>query len=40
MSTGVGAEERKEKIHRFLQMFELTGAVGDLIQSYSHGMRQ
>ncbi len=37
---GVGAEERKEKIHRFLQMFELTGAVGDLIQSYSHGMRQ
>lgn len=31
---------RRERIERFLEMFELTGAVNDLIQSYSHGMRQ
>ncbi|MGI5839480.1 MAG: ABC transporter ATP-binding protein [bacterium] len=31
---------RRERIERLLEMFELTGAVNDLIQSYSHGMRQ
>ena len=36
----VSGPVRKERIGRFLDMFELTGAVGDLIQSYSHGMRQ
>jgi ABC-2 type transport system ATP-binding protein len=36
----VTSAERQERIGRFLDMFELTGAVGDLIQSYSHGMRQ
>lgn len=37
---GVPARERKERMERFLELFELTHAVGDLIQSYSHGMRQ
>lgn len=31
---------RKERIDYYLGMFELTGEVGDLIQSYSRGMRQ
>ena len=31
---------RKEKVAYFLDLFELTGAVNDLIQSYSHGMKQ
>lgn len=37
---GVDAKLRRERMERFLHLFELTGAVGDLIQSYSHGMRQ
>lgn len=37
---GVAPAERKERISRFLELFSLTGAAGDLIQSYSHGMRQ
>lgn len=37
---GVPAAVRKERITRFLELFELQGAVGDLIQSYSHGMKQ
>jgi ABC-2 type transport system ATP-binding protein len=37
---GVPGPVRKEKISRFLELFELQGAVNDLIQSYSHGMRQ
>ncbi|HZK24334.1 MAG TPA: ABC transporter ATP-binding protein [Oscillospiraceae bacterium] len=36
----VPAKQRKERMERFLQLFEMTQAVGDLIQSYSHGMRQ
>jgi len=36
----VPAALRKERIAALLEMFELSGAVGDLIQSYSHGMRQ
>lgn len=31
---------RRERIKHFLQMFSLTDAAGDLIKSYSHGMRQ
>ena len=31
---------RKEKIPALLDLFGLSGVVGDLIQSYSHGMRQ
>ena len=37
---GVPGPVRKEKVSRFLDLFELKGAVNDLIQSYSHGMRQ
>ena len=36
----VPAKERKERVTRFLDLFSLTGAANDLIQSYSHGMRQ
>lgn len=37
---GVPGQVRKEKISHFLELFELKGAINDLIQSYSHGMRQ
>ncbi len=37
---GVPANLRTERITRFLELFELKGAVADLIQSYSHGMKQ
>ncbi len=37
---GVPAAARRERIARFLDLFGLTGAVNNLIQSYSHGMRQ
>lgn len=37
---GVSQDERRKRIPHYLEMFGLTGAVGDLIQSYSHGMRQ
>ena len=37
---GVSAKARKEGMSRFLDLFELSKAAGDLIQSYSHGMRQ
>ncbi len=31
---------RRERIEHYLEIFELKGAVGDLVQSYSHGMKQ
>ncbi len=37
---GIGAEERKERIKKYADMFEITAALGDLISSYSHGMKQ
>jgi ABC-2 type transport system ATP-binding protein len=36
----VGSKERKERIEKYLSMFELTGAARDMIKSYSHGMKQ
>ncbi len=36
----VPKERRKERIERFLGLFELDNAAQDLIKSYSHGMRQ
>lgn len=36
----VSVEDRRERINYFLDMFNLTDAVGDLIKSYSHGMKQ
>lgn len=36
----VSAEERKERIGRYADDFEITENLGDLISSYSHGMKQ
>lgn len=37
---GVGAKEREERIGDYAARFEITDALGDLISSYSHGMKQ
>lgn len=37
---GVAKEERESRIRKYAGSFELTGNLGDLISSYSHGMRQ
>ncbi len=36
----VSAKERKERISKEADAFEITAALGDLISSYSHGMKQ
>ena len=36
----IGKEERNERIRRYSEKFELTSALGDIISSYSHGMKQ
>ena len=36
----IPAKERKERITREADAFEITSALGDLISSYSHGMKQ
>ncbi len=36
----VPADERKKKIENLAERFEMSGALKDQIQSYSHGMRQ
>ncbi|HHY46571.1 MAG TPA: ABC transporter ATP-binding protein [Firmicutes bacterium] len=37
---GVPQAERKRRVHDLMDMFELGGAITDIIQSYSHGMKQ
>lgn len=37
---GVGAGERREILKHYGDAFEITAALGDLISSYSHGMKQ
>jgi ABC-2 type transport system ATP-binding protein len=37
---GVSAKDREEKVHRYANDFEITSSLGDLISSYSHGMKQ
>ena len=37
---GIGAAEREERIKKYADLFEITDALGDLISSYSHGMKQ
>lgn len=37
---GVPPAERSERIDKLLESFELRDAIGDIIQSYSHGMKQ
>lgn len=36
----IGMDERKESIKKYADLFEITDALGDLISSYSHGMKQ
>ena len=36
----IGKEERNERIRRYSEKFELTSALGDIISSFSHGMKQ
>lgn len=36
----VSKKEREERIKKYADVFELTSALGDLIASYSHGMKQ
>lgn len=37
---GISVKEREKRIQKEADGFELTGALGDLISSYSHGMKQ
>lgn len=37
---GVDGATRTKRLNHYLEMFELTQAVGDLIQSFSRGMKQ
>ena len=36
----VSAAERRERIEKYADAYELTASLGDLISSYSHGMKQ
>lgn len=36
----ISGEERKERIEKYSKIFEINNRLGDLIQSYSHGMKQ
>ena len=36
----VGKQEREERIRKYADMFEITANLGDMIASYSHGMKQ
>lgn len=36
----IGASERETRIRRYADLFEITDALGSLISSYSHGMKQ
>ena len=37
---GIGAWEREERIKEYGEAFEITASLGDLISTYSHGMKQ
>ena len=36
----LGSAEREERIRKYADLFEITDSLGDLIGSYSHGMKQ
>lgn len=36
----VSKKDREERIKKYADAFEITGSLGDLISSYSHGMKQ
>lgn len=37
---GISKEKREEKMNYYLELFNIKDAVGDIIASYSHGMKQ
>lgn len=37
---GVSSRDRKDRAEKYLEIFEMTGAAGDRIASYSRGMKQ
>lgn len=37
---GVGKKEREERIHKYADLFELTGDLAQPVSAYSHGMKQ
>ena len=37
---GVSADDRRERIHRYADLFELTPSLAQPISAYSHGMKQ
>ncbi|MDR1914661.1 MAG: ABC transporter ATP-binding protein [Clostridiales bacterium] len=37
---GVGTIERRERIHKYAEIFELTADLAQYISAYSHGMKQ
>ena len=37
---GIGAKDREDLIKKYADAFEITDSLGDLISSYSHGMKQ
>ncbi|MBR1762804.1 MAG: ABC transporter ATP-binding protein [Eubacterium sp.] len=37
---GIGTAERNERIKKYGDLFEISDSLGDLISSYSHGMKQ
>jgi ABC-2 type transport system ATP-binding protein len=37
---GISKDKRQEKMDYYLEMFDIKDAVGDIIGSYSHGMKQ
>ena len=37
---GIDDAEREQRIKKYADMFEITSSLGDLISSYSHGMKQ
>ena len=36
----VEAEKREERVKKYADVFEITSSLGDLISTYSHGMKQ
>ncbi|HKM00220.1 MAG TPA: ABC transporter ATP-binding protein [Mobilitalea sp.] len=37
---GVPSQIRQDRIKKYAELFEITGNLGDLVASYSHGMKQ
>lgn len=37
---GISKDERKEKIEKYTNLFNIEDSLGDIISSYSHGMKQ